>query len=369
MKIEDIKDYKKLLEKFNNGMLDGSIVERNQIEKFQNLYKEDEKWRKLIEKLKVANESEFDKIIEEFLSEEKIEQIESKQTEEEKIATAYGIDVSDIEKIQLSSGKVVFKFYSQNINEYVLLENDEKNKSLEEQLKETQKQSINFQQYSDANNTNAMLENERINDNNDLKMFPFSELNSHPERLNKLSIKQIRNLQELAIKKDELGFAYINFENSIAMTDDGKIYESVYDEEKGKSLVVEKNSVNEKKSEISDMKKDPSYSEDLEKTIILDKEEIKKANMEIDPNKAQLYYDYPELLQTLPEEERALYENNNNTLNAEKQQTVEKPKIKIFKIDPNSKGFASTLLLSLTTGFFAGMLTTMVIQILRIKSM
>lgn len=367
MKREDIKDYVDLLKKWHNNKLYNS--DKEQIEKFQIFYEKDEQWRKLIEKLKVTAESEYDKTIEEFLAEEKIEHIESKQTEEEKIAAAYGIDVSDVERIQLSSGKIVFKFYSQNINEYVLLENDEKNNSLEEQLKEMQKQSVKFQQYSDVINTNVMLENERINDNNNLEMFPFSELNSHPERLNGLSIKQIKNLQELAIKKDELGLTFINFENGIAMTDDGKVYESMYDEEKSKSVVVEKNSVNEKNKEISDMKKDPSYSEDLEKTLILNKENINKSNSEIDPNKAQLYYDYPELLQSLSEEERTLYENNNNSLNDEKQQTIEKPKIKIFKIDPNSKGFASTFLLSLTTGFFAGMLTTMVIQILRIKSM
>lgn len=70
----------------------------------------------------------------------------------------------------------------------------------------------------------------------------------------------------------------------------------------------------------------------------------------------------------LKEQEKELYQKNNDMINKEKEKTVEKPKVKVLKLN-NNKGFTNVILLALTTGFFGGMLTTMVIEILKIKSM
>lgn len=72
MNKEDIKEYIKLLRKFNNGNLDNSIEEKQLIQKYDNLWKTDITWRTLIDRLKeVKDEEEQNKIVETFLSYEK----------------------------------------------------------------------------------------------------------------------------------------------------------------------------------------------------------------------------------------------------------------------------------------------------------
>lgn len=318
MNREEINEYINILRKFNSGKLDGTIEERKLIQKYNDLYMNDEKWKTLIEQLKnIKGEVEQEKIADEFLKSEFLKEQENKR-EEEKIAAAYGIDISNIEKVTINNGKTIYKFYSPNINNYVLLEQDANGKALDEQLKDIQENSVKYQQYSDQNNANAIMENQRINTNNELKMFPINEIYSHPERV----------------------------------------------------VVTEKGATKElnTKSKEENVEKDKSGIEDLDKTMVLTDEKQKEIKAQIDPNKAQLYYDYPELMANLPEQEKELYQKNNDMINEEKEKTVEKPKIKVFKLN-NNKGFTNVILLALTTGFFGGMLTTMVIEILKIKSM
>lgn len=320
MNRESINEYKyiNILRKFNSGKLDGTIEERKLIQKYNDLYMNDEKWKTLIEQLKnIKGEVEQEKIADEFLKSEFLKEQENKR-EEEKIAAAYGIDISNIEKVTINNGKTIYKFYSPNINNYVLLEQDASGKALDEQLKDIQENSVKYQQYSDQNNANAIMENQRINTNNELKMFPINEIYSHPERV----------------------------------------------------VVIEKGATKELNttSKEENVEKDKSGIEDLDKTMVLTEEKQKEIKAQIDPNKAQLYYDYPELMANLPEQEKELYQKNNDMINKEKEKTVEKPKIKVFKLN-NNKGFTNVILLALTTGFFGGMLTTMVIEILKIKSM
>ena len=46
--------------------------------------------------------------------------------------------------------------------------------------------------------------------------------------------------------------------------------------------------------------------------MVLTEEKQKEIKAQIDPNKAQLYYDYPELMANLPEQEKELYQKNND---------------------------------------------------------
>lgn len=370
MSRESINEYINILRKFNSGKLDGTIEERKIIQKYNDLYMNDEKWKTLIDQLKnIKSEIDQEKIVEEFLKSENLKEQENK-SEEEKIAAAYGIDVSNIEKVTINNGKTIYKFYSPNINKYVLLKQDASGKSLDEQLKNIQENSVKYQQYSDQDNANAIMENQRINTNNELKLFPINEINSHPERVANLTEKEKNQLSELNSKRDELGLVSINFENCIAMTNTGKIYEAEYNTSLNRVVVTEKGATKElnTKSKEENVEKDKSGIEDLDKTMVLTEEKQKEIKAQIDPNKAQLYYDYPELMANLPEQEKELYQKNNDMINKEKEKTVEKPKIKVFKLNDN-KGFTNVVLLALTTGFFGGMLTTMVIEILKIKSM
>ena len=369
MNRESINEYINILRKFNSGKLDGTIEERKLIQKYNDLYMNDEKWKTLIEQLKnIKGEVEQEKIVDEFLKSEILKEQENKG-EEEKIADAYGIDVSNIEKVILNNNKTIYKFYISNINSYVLLEQDSNNK-LNEQLKNIQANSVQYQQYSDLNNANAIMENQRVNNNNELKMFPINEINAHPERVSNLTEKEKKQLIELNSKRDELGLVSINFENCIAMTSTGKIYEATYNASLDRVMVTEKGAIKElnEESKEENVEKDKSLDEDLDKTMILTEENQQQIKAQIDPKKAQLYYNYPELIENLPEEEKELYQQNNDMINKEKERTIEKPKVKILK-DNKNKGFANAFLLALTTGFFGGMLTTMVIEILKIKSM
>lgn len=52
MNRESINEYINILRKFNSGKLDGTIEERKLIQKYYDLYMNDEKWKTLIEQLK-----------------------------------------------------------------------------------------------------------------------------------------------------------------------------------------------------------------------------------------------------------------------------------------------------------------------------
>lgn len=83
MNRESINEYINILRKFNSGKLDGTIEERKLIQKYNDLYMNDEKWKTLIEQLKnIKGEVEQEKIADEFLKSEFLKEQENKREEE-----------------------------------------------------------------------------------------------------------------------------------------------------------------------------------------------------------------------------------------------------------------------------------------------
>lgn len=86
--------------------------------------------------------------------------------------------------------------------------------------------------------------------------------------------------------------------------------------------------------------------------------------------KIKQYYEYPELLRMLPANEQVILrkhvENYEKKLMQEEQQYQQnKPKQKILEKKQNNTGFVDILVLSLLTGFLGGVLTTLILLILK----
>ena len=96
-----------------------------------------------------------------------------------------------------------------------------------------------------------------------------------------------------------------------------------------------------------------------------DKPQIQEFNQLSEEMQQQIkqYYEYPELLEMLPEEEKQIWKNSvelyKQKLEKDEYNLENKPKQYVLKKEEKQSGFADVLLLSLITGFLGGVLTTL----------
>ena len=195
-----------------------------------------------------------------------------------------------------------------------------------------------------------------------------------------MSIEEAQKLNFLIRNSDQLRISYINIENLVGIDIYGKLLEVRYDKENNRYMINEPMSANYDEEQINASDRiDENYtaseqynslqSDYEDKPEITPQEEYEALSDQV-KEQIQKYYEYPELLEMLPEEERAKWQRYIDIYTKIKEQEQiqkeqNKPKQKIYKKEEQKAGFADVLLLSLITGFLAGVLTTLTMIIIQ----
>ena len=376
---EQLIEYVNLYNQFqNNPNMQFTNIELNIINRVQQEANNNPLLGQFLENIKNVNEIERINLLNAYLNEEELKKQGEK--EEEVIASTYGIDISKIEHKYLENGKEIFYFYDMKLGRNVILENKKEGITLVEQLKKMQAQNQKFQTGTDEQNTNEMLNEQQNKENIEMKLIPLSELQNHMNEIQNMSIEEAQKLNFLIRNSDQLRINYINIENLVGIDIYGKLLEVRYDKENNRYMINEPMSANYDEEQINASDRiDENYtaseqynslqSDYEDKPEITPQEEYEALSDQV-KEQIQKYYEYPELLEMLPEEERAKWQRYIDIYTKIKEQEQiqkeqNKPKQKIYKKEEQKAGFADVLLLSLITGFLAGVLTTLTMIIIQ----
>ena len=339
-------------------------------EKAINQLKEATKNDKNLEQMVMKLQEEFDfnrqmDIIEEYFSQEK-----SDEKEEEVIAKTFGIDISNIKHQFLQNGKELFVFYSKGRN--VVLENNKKGTSLVTQLKEMQLEHEEYQTENNSLNTEEMLNKKRMEENVQLSFLPVNQIENDKSILDKLDEKQLVQLSILLKNAVILHLKAINLENMLAIDIYQNIYEVYYSMEKNGYRIQKPNeaSYHQETIEISsentqneDAEVEEIYENDYEDipSILMHDAELTVSVEEAMQN-IRMYYEYPEMIDTLPEEKKAFYVKYTELYRKymereEKRKNKQKKLIRKARNYRNA-GYIDAFILALITGFGSGILFT-----------
>lgn len=376
---EQLIEYVNLYNQFqNNPNMQFTNIELNIINRVQQEANNNPLLGQFLENIKNVNEIERINLLNAYLNEEELKKQGEK--EEEVIASTYGIDISKIEHKYLENGKEIFYFYDMKLGRNVILENKKEGITLVEQLKKMQAQNQKFQTGTDEQNTNEMLNEQQNKENIEMKLISLNELQNHMNEIQNMSIEEAQKLNFLIRNSDQLRINYINIENLVGIDIYGKLLEVRYDKENNRYMINEPMSANYDEEQINTSDRiDENYtkseqynslqSDYEDKPEITPQEEYEALSDQV-KEQIQKYYEYPELLEMLPEEERAKWQRYIDIYTKIKEQEQiqkeqNKPKQKIYKKEEQKAGFADVLLLSLITGFLAGVLTTLTMIIIQ----
>ena len=321
----------------------------------------------LIESIKkLSNETEIKKIIDDYFN--KIENSSSINNNniEKEIEKTFGIDINNIHHHFLDNGNEIFYFYDLKLNKNVVLENKKDGKSLVEQLKEMQVKNESYQTENNIQNTNNMLEYLRQNDM-EVKMIDINEIHNYTNQLNNLNEEQTKKLRILISSSNQMNIKYVNIENMLAIDNNNRILEVKHDKEKDIYNIVEPNEgiYNEQDINTSD-RIDTTYTEQEQINNLQNEYEDKPEVNSIDDldeetlKQVETYYNYPELLNQLPDSERekwSKYVEMYKDKKVKEMNQLDPPK-QIIKKDERKAGYVDAVLLALITGFFGGIFTT-----------
>ena len=321
----------------------------------------------LIESIKkLSNETEIKKIIDDYFN--KIENSSSINNNniEKEIEKTFGIDINNIHHHFLDNGNEIFYFYDLKLNKNVVLENKKDGKSLVEQLKEMQVKNESYQTENNIQNTNNMLEYLRQNDM-EVKMIDINEIHNYTNQLNNLNEEQTKKLRILISSSNQMNIKYVNIENMLAIDNNNRILEVKHDKEKDIYNIVEPNEgiYNEQDINTSD-RIDTTYTEQEQINNLQNEYEDKPEVNSIDDldeetlKQVETYYNYPELLNQLPDSERekwSKYVEMYKDKKVKEMNQLDSPK-QIIKKDERKAGYVDAVLLALITGFFGGIFTT-----------
>lgn len=336
-------------------------------EKAINQLKEATKNDKNLDQMVMKLQKEFDfnrqmDIIEEYFSQQK-----SSEKEEEVIARTFGIDISNIKHQFLQNGKELFVFYSKGKN--VVLENNKKGTSLVAQLKKMQLENEEYQTENNSLNTEEMLNKKRMKENVQLSFLPVNQIENDKNILDKLDEKQLVQLSILLKNAVALHLKAINLENMIAVDIYQNIYEVYYSVETNGYRIQKPNEAayHQETMEISsentqnvDSEFEENDYEDIPSILMNDAEltvSVEEAMQNI-----RMYYEYPEMLETLPEDKKGFYVKYTELYRKymereEKRKSKQKKLIRKARNDRKA-GYIDALVLALITGFGSGTLFT-----------
>lgn len=329
----------------------------------------------------VKNDAELKKIVDMPL-EKRIKYVEDYQKQQEKslgvdedtkaIQETYGFDISKIENKKLDSGIEIFKFYSPKLERIVILEN-RKDMSLTEQLKEKQAFNEEFQTSDDKSNTNEMLEQERLNNDIELKMIYVDDIDKYSHLISSMSDEKKKKLDYLVNHANELGVQKINIENLFYLDQDDNIREIVYDKEKDVFIDQEPNSLEANINDINTSERvNLSYSEIDQKDALandfednsLEKESVDFNELDEDTiSKIETFIEYPELLENLDEVDREKWNNYIDIYNKNNKMSKENEKAKQYvkTLDDNRySGAVEGMFLGIISLFIAGALLAII---------
>ena len=139
----------------------------------------------------------------------------------------FKFDLNMVDTIKLQNGHEYFKFINSN-GETVFLENMKLSESLEEQMN---KLSLRFNIQIGNNpqeNTMRVLEFMSKNIKSKLKMFPIKQLDMNEPFIQNLPEQKKNEIMVLMInnQKYNLNIEYINIDEAIGITADGKVYDA-----------------------------------------------------------------------------------------------------------------------------------------------
>ncbi len=340
--------------------------------------------RKMLIKLQEANSmEEIEKLRAEF-EHKKLEAL----TEEEIISKKYGISVDSIEHIRLPDGKEYYHFYDIKLNKDIILKQNQDNKNMSEELKEVQEGLSNAQSTNEQVNGEEAFRYQRLHTNNEVKLYSVEELMSNPELLGNINREQMKAVSVLLKNKDVLKIKEIDPETGIAIDDTHTVITSYYNEQTQKYEVslpkqyqytTDVVSMSETEQMSQDNIEVGNFSETNETVEVTNDIPTEIDGVLIDPERFKLYYEYPELLdrqEIVSPEEKAAYmkaiEHYQKSLENKQEQSKDKPKVLVYKNENSASeeerkqaGFINLLLLSLTTGFAGGVITAIMLGIIR----
>lgn len=353
-------EYKILIEKVNNSPEYSNIISRLQ---------------------ETDSQIEIERLRMEFENKNQFNNV----NEEETISKQYGISLESIEHIKLHDGKEYYHFYDIKLNKDVILRKNNNNRNMSEEFTDVQEGLSAAQTTDEQTNGEEAFRYQRLHTNNEVKLYNVEELISNPELVGNLNMKQMKVISVLLKNKDILRIKQINPETGIAIDDRHKIITSYYNEKNQKYEVNLPNKYEYTKDVVSiPMVEKVSQNNNIEgKENIEVKNDFveEKDGILIDQERVKLYYEYPELLdkqniisetekkayiKAIQEYQKSLQSRQNGSLKDSSKVLVYKDKNSIsIEDDQRQAGFINLLLLSLTTGFAGGIITAIMLGIIK----
>ena len=172
------------------------------------------------------------KIIDDYIKKEEFEKESETKKIEDAIKKEFGLDLVNIEHMKLQSGISIIAFYDNKISRKRLIEYNSA-KSLVEDFTNIQNENANYQTEDYRNNSDAIAKDEaNKNHKRELEMIDINRAkNEYFELINRIKDNdptKIQAINELIKESDKRNIKYINFENMIALDNNGNIIESFY---------------------------------------------------------------------------------------------------------------------------------------------
>lgn len=353
-------EYKILIEKVNNSPEYSNIISRLQ---------------------ETDSQIEIERLRMEFENKNQFNNV----NEEKTISKQYGISLESIEHIKLHDGKEYYHFYDIKLNKDVILRKNNNNRNMSEEFTDVQEGLSAAQTTDEQTNGEEAFRYQRLHTNNEVKLYNVEELISNPELVGNLNMKQMKVISVLLKNKDILRIKQINPETGIAIDDRHKIITSYYNEKNQKYEVNLPNKYEYTKDVVSiPMVEKVSQNNNIEgKENIEVKNDFveEKDGILIDQERVKLYYEYPELLdkqniisetekkayiKAIQEYQKSLQSRQNGSSKDSSKVLVYKDKNSIsIEDDQRQAGFINLLLLSLITGFAGGIITAIMLGIIK----
>ena len=235
MEKETFIKYVEMLNRFEKlSKEEASIYSNTQetkvIAEVRKLVEKDPELMEFLKQLHALPEKERMQAVTEHFSKKENKEEASAKSEEEEIAKTFGVDINKIEHKFLSTGNEIFSFYDLKLGRQVVLENNQKGKTLVEYLKEIQVQNEKYQTENEETNSNEILNDQRLTENIELKMLTKEEILNRQDNFSNIANEDAAKLKYLLQNYDRLRIKGINLENLIYIDEDNKIHEAVINE-------------------------------------------------------------------------------------------------------------------------------------------
>lgn len=283
--------------KYSNEYILVLIKNKMGIEYSNHIYQKDIK--ALLEKIN------DEQIIKEYKKKEKEEELKDLATksEEEQISKAYGINIDNIEVVNVKEKK----YYKIKKDGNHLMIESNTNLSIVQDFKQIQDSSETYQNDDDNKNTNEIVEH-MLKNRRDVQFIPINKISEYADIIEGLNDEQKICIEILINNKDKYNIQVINIYNGIAIDENGKL------------LIVEKNNNN------------GNYEIRYQDTNI-----VKEIKEDTDENQNE----------------------ETNEKNKENQKRL------VYTLNQNHNGFIDAFILAIITGFISGLILSILLLLIK----